>query len=241
MTNFFRLLTLVLLSLTMAACGQMAERADVVGIEQRLDRLETQNRYLSDYIAIWRLQSLYQHYINIGAREEIVGLFADHPDVEIELSNKGILHGADAPQRYFLRSAQSNDEPREPIPGFMVLHMSVNPAIEINDDGTRAKAVWLSPGITNLYRDGEMKAGWNFGKYEMEYLKQASEWKFLAFRWHQIFLTPYEKGWVKENIDPGHVGTPIPPDKPSDPDFYDPYRADELNRFEPPPPEPFDQ
>lgn len=62
-----------------------------LSIEERLDRLEAQNRYLSDYLAIWKLQSLYCHYINIGAVQAIVGLFADDPGVEIELSNKGIL------------------------------------------------------------------------------------------------------------------------------------------------------
>ena len=69
----------------------MSKKAGKESIEERLDRLEAQNRYLSDYIAIWKLQSLYCHYINIGAHKAIVGLFADSPDIEIELSNKGIL------------------------------------------------------------------------------------------------------------------------------------------------------
>jgi len=169
-----------------------------------------------------------------------VNLFADDPNVEIELSNKGIVHGADAPQRYFLRSGQTSNPPPKPVPGFMVMHMSVNPAIEINSDGTKAKAVWLSPGITNLFREGKMRAGWNFGKYEMDYVKQQGQWKILSFRWHQIFLTPYDKGWVEENVDPGNVGAPVPPDKPSAPDFYNPYRADKTdNRYDPPPPKPF--
>lgn len=211
-------------------------------LEVRLSELDTQNRYLTDYIEIWRVQSLYQHYINIGARQDIVALFADSEDVEIELSNKGIVRGADAPQRYFLRSGQKRDPdapPPRPIPGFMVMHMSVNPAIEINSDGSKAKAVWLSPGITNLYREGKMRAGWNFGKYAMDYIKQDGQWKILSFRWHQIFLTPYDKGWVEENLDPGSLGSPVVPDKPSAPEFYNPYRADKANRFDPPPPQPF--
>ena len=45
----------------------MSEGPVKESIEARLDRLERQNRYLMDDMAIWKLQSLYCHYINIGA------------------------------------------------------------------------------------------------------------------------------------------------------------------------------
>jgi hypothetical protein len=114
--------------------------------------------------------------------------------------------------------------------------MSVNPALEINADGTRARAIWLSPGITNLREDGKPIAAWNFGKYAMEYVKQEGEWKILAFRWHQMVLTPYDKGWVKENVDPGFSAYAATPDRPTEPGFYAPYAPDKDNRFDPPPP-----
>ncbi|GAB1260162.1 nuclear transport factor 2 family protein [Aurantivibrio plasticivorans] len=232
-------LALGLVLVGLIGCDDQSQK--ISELEARLNTIENEARYTSDVLAIWKLQSRYQHYINIGARQDIVSLFADHPDVEIELSNKGIVRGADAPHRYFLRAGQPKPAtPPKPIPGFMVMHMSVNPAIEINHDGTQAKAVWLSPGITNIFREGKMKAGWNFGKYEMEYIKQESQWKILSFRWHQIFLTPYDKGWVEENIHPGSVGAAVKPDQPSAPDFYRPYDATSTdNRFDPPPPEPY--
>jgi hypothetical protein len=236
-----KVLTAVFIGLTVFS-PLHAGAATRESIEARLDRLEAQNRYLSDYIAIWKLQSAYQHYININAPRSIVALFADSPNVEIELSNKGILRGRDAPQRYFLRAGspqeiKGDSAPR--MPGALVLHMSVNPALEINADGTEAKAVWLSPGITNVRHEGELTAAWNWGKYEMEYVKQNNQWKILSFRWHQMFMTPYDQGWVKENLDPGFSASPNPPDKPSAPDFYSPYRPDKVNRFDPPPPAPY--
>jgi hypothetical protein len=212
-------------------------------LEQRLDRLEAQNRYLTDYIAIWRVQSLYCHYINIGAVRAIVGLFADSPDVEIELSNKGILKGKDAPHRYFLRAgtkAEITGELAPQHPGNMVIHMAVNPALEIDADGTRARAVWMSPGITNFPLDRELTniaAAWCWGKYDIEYVKQHDAWKILAFRWRQIFLSRYEQGWVKENLEPGHVVAA--PDVPSAADFHRPYKTNQVNRFDPPPPPPY--
>jgi len=212
-------------------------------LEARLDRLEAENRYLHDYLDIWKVQSLYAHYWNINSPKEIVALFADSPEVEIELSNKGVLRGRDAPHRYYLRKGTPGEikdvVPQRP-PGSLVLHTSVNPVIEINRDGTRAKAVWLSPGITNFRRDGKMIAAWNYGKYEMEYLKQAGHWKILAFRWHQMFLSPYDKGWINENIDPGTGGVgALKPDRESAPNFYNPFRHDKTNPFDPPPPVPY--
>jgi hypothetical protein len=231
--------TLLTIALSLATSTHVSAQAKE-SIEARLDRLEAQNRYLMDYIAIWKVQSLYTHHMNRGAVKAIVDLFADSPDVEIELSNKGVLRGRDAPHRYFLRTGTkqpiTSDIAARP-PGSLVLHTAVNPAIEINSSGTRAKAVWLSPGITNLRADNQPIAAWNFGKYEMEYLKQNGQWKILAFRWHQMFLSPYDQGWVKQNIDPGNSGTPIPPDRPSAPDFYAPYKPDKVNKFDPPPPE----
>ena len=155
----------------------MGEVPEKDSIEARLDRLEQQNRYLMDYIAIWKVQSLYCQYINIGANKAIVGLFADSPDVEIELSNKGILKGKDAPHRYFLQLGtkfEVKEDYAPQIPGNMVIHMAVNPALEINKEGTRARAVWLSPGITNFPVDAKLKmtAAWCWGKYAIEYLKQ---------------------------------------------------------------------
>ena len=211
-----------------------------LSIEERLDRLEAQNRYLSDYLAIWKLQSLYCHYINIGAVQAIVDLFADDPAVEIELSNKGILRGKDAPRRYFLRAGTKDEihsELAPQIPGNMVIHMAVNPALEIDSDGTRARAVWFSPGITNFPVDKQIAGAWCWGKYDIEYLKQADAWKILAFRWRQIFLTRYDQGWVKENLEPGYVV--VPSDVPSAPGFHNPYKRDQVNRFDPPPPPPY--
>lgn len=236
-----------ILSLVAVLCAASAQADGEVpaklSVEERLDRLEAQNRYLTDYIAIWKLQSLYQHYINIGANKAIVGLFADSPDVEIELSNKGILKGRDAPHRYYLRAGTATPVTADRVslpPGALLMHMAVNPALEIDKAGTRARAVWLSPGITNLVQPNAAPiAAWNYGKYEMEYVKQNGEWKFLAFRWRQMFLTPYSKGWVEQNIHPGTIGGATPPDAPSAPDFYAPYDPTKVNRFDPPPPAPY--
>ena len=63
-----------------------------LSLEERLDQLEKQNRYLSDYIAIWKLQSLYCQYINIGKVKAIVDLFADSDDVKQRRQRKNAIN-----------------------------------------------------------------------------------------------------------------------------------------------------
>ena len=213
-------------------------------LERRLATLESQYQRLSDRVEIEKLQSLYAHYINLNASQKIVALFADSDEVEIEISNKGVLVGRTAPVRWrFGDDPQADRTERPRSAGGLSMHMALNPALEIDAKGERARAVWLSPGLSTLRlaRDkGErVTALWNWGKYEMEYLKQDGQWKILKLRYRQVFLTPYDKGWTVESIDPDTSRQPPKPDRASAPDFYRPYQVDRANDFPPGPPEPY--
>jgi hypothetical protein len=221
----------VLLGAAAIAQPLLGRDSERLTLEKRVERLEKENQRLTDVLDIQKVQALYQHYMNIGDGRKIAALFANSPDVEIELSNKGILRGADAPTRYWVGGSRP--------PGSLIFHTSVNPVIEVSPDGLHAKAVWLSPGITTLPdKQHVLQPNWNYGKYDMEYLKQEGVWKILAFRWHQIFLTPYDQGWVKLNLDPGS-STAHPADAPSKTGFYNPYSTTQVNPYDPPPPSPY--
>jgi hypothetical protein len=213
-------------------------------LEARVRKLEAQNARLSDYNEIMKLQALYAHYINLNASEKIVELFANSDEVEIEVSNKGVLVGRTAPVRWRFGDSPNPDRSEQPrAPGQMSMHVSDNPVLEIDPTGVHARAVWLSPGISTLRlaRDGGVRVTgmWNWGKYEMEYLKQNGKWKILKLRYHQIFLTPYDKGWTVESDDPDTTRERVKPDRPSAPDFYNPYHVDRSNSMAPPPPDPY--
>jgi hypothetical protein len=224
--------------------GVLNERRERAALEQRLEALERQQARLNDRIEIEKLQSLYAHYINLNASQKIVELFADSDEVEIEISNKGVLVGRTAPVRWRFGDDPNADRTERPRrAGELSMHMALNPALEIDPAGERARAVWLSPGLSTLRlaRDGGERVTplWNWGKYEMEYLKQDGRWKILKLRYHQIFLTPYDKGWTVESLDPDTVRQRVKPDRPSAPEFYQPYRVDRAGVFGPPPPEPY--
>lgn len=205
-------------------------------MEPIFDEMPGEVRYASDVIAIWKLQSLYQHYLNAYGTDEIIALFADRDDVEIEIANKGVYVGRDAPERVFGKNRQAMG-----TAGILNLHLSVNPVIEIDRTGTRAKGLWMSPGVSTFPMNGQVVGCWNWGKYDMEYIKEGNAWKFLHFRYRQVFLTPYEDGWVKNSIDSNFDGMVTNgADRPSDPDFHRPYKVDEAKAFGPMPPKSYD-
>lgn len=190
------------------------------------NKLEQRVQYLEDYISICKLQSTYCQYLFYGARSKIHELFAKKtPGVEVEIGQRGVFKGSDAPQRYFEIGGKT--------PGWMIIHLAVNPVIDINKDGTSAKAEWLSPGLASVQIEGKLTAIWAWGRYNTECVKEGGEWKFLKFRWGQVFMTPYDKGWVEASID-DPAAKVYKPDLPSTPGFYAPYRTDTVNVFEPP-------
>jgi hypothetical protein len=102
-------------------------------LEQELQNLKEQvaeGQYARDYLEIWKVQSLYSHLYHIGMREEIPGLFAQKtPGVNMEIEDSGVYDNLESITKFwntvFGRKAHMNA-------GFLAIHMTVNPLIEIN-------------------------------------------------------------------------------------------------------------
>jgi len=77
------------------------------------------------------------------------------------------------------------------------------------------------------------------GKYDMEYVKEDGEWKFLKLAYRVSYMSPInEKGWLEEPMAGSIAGLPENcPDKPAT--GYLPYSPYRINIFQPPPPEPY--
>jgi len=209
-------------------------------LEAELTQLKAQVEDLSrskDYLEIWQLMSTYSHLYYVFKRAEIVDLFAKKtPGVSIEIEDSGVYEGIEGVKKVFCGFL---GEQRSKIPGFLGVHMTVNPVIEINKKRTRAKGLWHSHGSVTLRMNEGLVSYWCLGKYDMEYVKEDGTWKFLKFRYRLTYMTPYEKGWVEEpqgaSIAASHAQ--YPPDKPST--YHMPYSRYRINVFQPPPPEPF--
>ena len=201
--------------------------------------LEDKVNYLMDYIEICKLQSTYSHYHHLCMFSQMIELFAQKtPGVELEINDSGVYEGIEGVRRFFGQVGYGHKD-TPPFPGFLALHMCVNPVIEISNDGTRAKGLYHSPGCLVREIEGRKVATWDYGKYVMEYAMEDGQWKILKLNFRLTFHTPYEgKGWVEQpEVVSMNFRPDFPPDRPTT--YHMPYNPYRLNKFEPPPPEPY--
>ena len=189
-----------------------------------------------DELEIQKVQSLYSHYYQVGMRAEVAKLFAQHtPGVSMEIEDSGVYEGIDSITRFWNTVFGRETHFK---PGFMALHMTCNPLIEIDRDRTRARGVWHSHGFCTLPLDGLVPFLCS-GKYDMEYVREDGNWKIFTFIYRQIFMSPYHRGWVEAPSVGSIAASPQNrPDKPTT--FHHPYTPGAPYFPQPGPPEPFE-
>jgi hypothetical protein len=208
-------------------------------LEAEVTRLKAQVAELTrakDQLEIMKLQSLYSHLYHVGQRAKVPALFAQKtPGVTLEMEDSGVYEGLESVTRFW--NAVFDDA--KIGAGHLAIHMAVNPVIEIDSPGTRARGLWHSHGYCSFPVEGVFKQFLCLGKYDMEYVKEDGCWKILRFWYRQTFMCPYEKGWADEPVAASLAGSPDNlPDRPTT--HYLPYSRYRRNVFPPGPPEPYE-
>jgi hypothetical protein len=205
-------------------------RAEIKRLRAEVDELSV----LRDHAEIHKLTARYTHLYYMLRNEECFLLFAQkRDDVSIEIFDSGVFVGLDQVKSVYKAMTQNTTRP-----GWLQQHLAVNPIIEISKDRQRAKGLWHSPGIVSRFRKDKLTAYWNWAKYDMEYVREDGEWKFLSITARLQFQSPYHKGWVKEPVASSSTYAGMKPDLPTT--YHMPYNPYRVNRFEPSPPEPYD-
>jgi len=151
-----------------------------------LEDLERRLRVLEDIETIKKLKARYCAYCdNNYDAEGIASLFTE--DAVWDGGKFGRYEGREA-IRTFFRGA-----PR--IFPFAI-HQVMNPIIEV--EGEQAKGQWYLFQPATLAEGNQ--AVWLAARYEEEYVKVGSEWKFKRLKVFPSFLTPYDQGWVKKRF-----------------------------------------
>ncbi len=151
-----------------------------------LEDLERRLRVLEDIETIKKLKARYCAYCdNNYDADGIASLFTE--DAVWDGGKFGRYEGQEA-IRTFFRGA-----PR--IFPF-ALHQVMNPIIEV--EGEQAKGQWYLFQPATLAEGNQ--AVWLAARYEEEYVKVGSEWKFKQLKVFPSFLTPYDQGWVKKRF-----------------------------------------
>lgn len=188
-------------------------------VHQLLERVQR----LEDMLAIQKLQSRYAHsLLKLDVDRIVDECFARRsPDVSLEFSDSGVYRGHEKIRAIYRDFSRA----REQIPGFFVMHLTVNPYIEISADGHSAKSHWLSPGAMG----SDTEAAWAWGPYYVDYVKEDGEWRILHTNFVPVFRNRYEVSWAKAQ-DHGSVRRilSVPPDEPST--LYRPYNEIKTQR-----------
>jgi hypothetical protein len=180
-------------------------------IQQLLARVQR----LEDMIEIQKLQSKYAHLLFKLDTDRIMDecIARRAKDVTLEFSDSGVYKGLEK-----IRQVYKDFGGARQVPGFFIMHMTVNPYIEIAADGLSAKSHWLSPGAVG----SDTSSRWVWGPYYIDYIKEDGDWKILHTNLAALFRNSYEKSW-SEAADHGTV-TEVLTDKPDEPPtLYKPY------------------
>ncbi len=200
------------------------------------DELEARIRRLEDIDEITKLQSRYQHLLIMYDWPAIEDLFARKvSDVSVEISDSGVYEGTAGIKRNFQRIWSA----RKGRKGTILLHMAVNPVIEVAKGGKTARGLWHSPSILVAADNGKPVAAMGIGKYEIDYIKEDGRWKFWHMKYYQILSM--DKIWEEKGVSAvrrslKEAYAAFKPDRP--PTYHMPYDPDKEVIFQPPPPEP---
>lgn len=159
--------------------------ASVISLKKLVEEKDRQIQELVDIEAIKRLQCAYGYYLEHWMSEEIIDLFADHPDVSATYV-EGTYLGLEGVRRYFGKM-------RYAPPTFLHQVMQISPVITIGADGKTAKGRWYGYGtVCSAPVGGKIDPMYMCVIYEMDYIKENGIWKILklAFQMHYAYKTP---------------------------------------------------
>jgi hypothetical protein len=185
-------------------------KKQVAGLKERVTRQD-------DIEAIEKMQKSYGYFIQNWMYQEIIDLFADGPETELNLM-VGIYCGKEGVSRYYCSLKDYNDEPE-----FLHQLMQLSGIIDVAADGKTATGRWFTLGAVAMTTPDGVRPIYANGLYDMNYIKQNGVWKILKLTFHPLFMTPPGEAWVKkERITKSKAqlvtAQTAKPDKPRDVD-----------------------
>lgn len=95
------------------------------------------------------------------------------------------------------------------LEGNCLIHPLTTPVIEVDDDCTKARAVWWSIGIEGLSKFREMPmAILSLGMVPGTHVKEDGQWRILSGAWQRTTKCEYHQGWIN-NMEPTNTRPPL--------------------------------
>lgn len=214
--KYWRRFILVGLSIGAVTACQEPPHAGSDASTTEIAKLSARIQQLEDSSAIQKLQSKYLHLLFTQRYDRIVDecYALKHPEVSVEFSDSGVYRGLASIRALY----DDFMNVKQQLPGFFILHMAVNPYIEIAADGLSAKSHWLSPGASGNIRS----SSWIWGPYYIDYIKEDGQWRILHSNLSPLFRNQYQYSWT-EAPDHGSVRPHLSVQADEESTLYTPY------------------
>lgn len=189
------------------------------------DEWEQLEKEIDRQISVWEIQNLrgqaaiWHDDQHIGEkRRELKAL--KHPSVDVEAEMK-------------FRNTPVVDS----LEGNSLIHPLTTPVIEVDEDNTKARAVWWSLGVEGLSRFRETPmAIISLGMVPGTHVKEDGQWRILRGAWQRTTKNEYHAGWVNSMV-PTNTRPPLTPEQDRNMLGKYAYQKDEIRKAVPEPPQ----
>jgi hypothetical protein len=220
-----------------------------MSLEERIDRLEKECERLAAVKACCDLMSRYEYYLCGGVQLKAMELFAKRDDTLMQVATGwGHYKGWDSIYKLFVGFMTGLE--KDMGTGLMFEHHLDTSLVEVAGDGKTAKGIWMTSGHETgpipPKKGAPIKAGWCWGKFACDFIKENGEWKI----WHCFgfpsFNCDFYKSWAEEAEHAAKDVTMSANKRSSGPDLfpstvYDPTKVREYLPAAPEPYETYDE
>lgn len=170
-----------------------------------------------------RMIAAYSNYLSGARFSEILQLFANEQDDVRVATPWGIYEGYDSIGRLYYglyRHILCGDCANGVLPGVLDVHGVNTPVISIAGDGLTAKAMFCSPGLFTVRKEGtpnNLQSYWCWQKIGCDFIYENDNWKIWHLHFFPLFTAEFERSWVdaQENIYSAEIINRYAPDRPS--------------------------
>ncbi|KIV86135.1 hypothetical protein PV11_01769 [Exophiala sideris] len=198
--------------------------SQLADLQAEVKRLHDNLQKVEDEAEIRKTHFKYGYYLDKCLYNEVVDMFADHPDAYVEFLGSR-YRGKEGIKRLYQGRFQTYfvNGRNGPVYGFLLDHPMLQDIID-RDTETHAWGrlrALMSAGTHQSIQEEHPRGHaqwWEGGLYENEYIKENGVWKLFRYRYFPFWHADFERGWAhtKKNYIPWPTKTY--PEDPSGPD-----------------------
>ncbi|KAJ2976757.1 hypothetical protein NUW58_g8006 [Xylaria curta] len=171
--------------------------ADIAELKKEVSLLRKELSRVSDEAEVRKVHFKYGYYLDKCLYNEVVDMYADHPDAYVEFLGSRYRGKAGIKRLYNGRFQSTFVKGRNgPVHGFLLDHIMMQDIVDVDPSGTHAwcrMRALMQAGTHKSVRETHPRGHvqwWEGGLYENEYLKENGVWKLFRLVADQGELRP---------------------------------------------------